>query len=98
MQLFYAMDENLVKVNEMANRPSDLDYSRYMEASLDGYERFDRLLNIAHANRRSSLQLLEWYRASLGHQLRQVTDKIIEGTLTNAPTVDEAEVPIGPPS
>jgi len=99
IELYCAMEENLEEVSEIGKSgPTDLEYSRYMEASLDGYERFDRLLNIAHANRRSSLQLLEWYRASLGHQLRQVTDKIIEGTLTNAPTVDEAEVPIGPPS
>jgi hypothetical protein len=99
IELYCAMEENLEEVSEIGKSgPTDLEYSRYMEASLDGHERFDRLLNTAHASRRASLQLLEWYRAALGHQLRQVTDKIIEGTLSDTVTVDETDVPIGPPS
>jgi hypothetical protein len=56
----------------------ELAAARGFEASIDVFERIDRMAMAAEARRNSALRELERHRASLAQALRQVSDEVIE--------------------
>jgi hypothetical protein len=54
-------------------------HNRALEDGIVLQEQLDRLISAATKRRNDALQLLEFYRAVLGRQLRQLTDNIIDG-------------------
>jgi hypothetical protein len=69
----------------------ELEYAAALEASIQYYERLDRLYGVAMARREDVLKQLDFYRQGLGHHLRRVSDDIIEGefseTQVEAPSI-----------
>jgi hypothetical protein len=56
----------------------ELAAARGFEASIDVFERIDRMAMAAEARRNSALRELERHRASLAQALRQASDEVIE--------------------
>jgi hypothetical protein len=62
--------------------PTELDHNRALEAGIVFEEQLDRLINSAHARRNSALEQLELYREGLGQCWRQISDDVIDVSLT----------------
>jgi len=72
--------------NIIKREPADLDHARALEEGIELHERLDRLLNAAVARRDNALAQIERYRNGLGHDLRRVSDVIIDAEFSDAGT------------
>ena len=63
---------------------TELAHARALEVGMNYYERLDKSQSLALARRDNVLQQFERHRDGIGHLLRQVSDKIIEGKAEKA--------------
>jgi hypothetical protein len=59
--------------------PTDVEHADALEGKFDYYERLDRGHCIAMARRNDIIEQITLYRKGLAHQLRRVSDQIIDG-------------------
>jgi hypothetical protein len=80
LALEWVVDSSIHEVDELLERkPEELDHAQALEDGIDYYERLDRLYSTTWARRNDILEQINLYREGLGHQLRRVSDKIIDG-------------------
>lgn len=59
---------------------SEISHNEALEAGIEFQGNLDRLINAALARRNNLLEQLEFYRESLGHDMRRISDEIIDAT------------------
>jgi hypothetical protein len=64
---------------------------------MEYYERLDQLLSKAIARRNDALEQIGLYREFLGHQLRRVSDEIIDAEFSEAKPEEAPLVPTSVP-
>jgi hypothetical protein len=95
VELEEVVDSTVTDVDEIVLAPADeLDHAAALQASIDYFERLERLLSVAIARRNDTLTQFEFCRQGLGQHLRRVSDEIIEGEFSE--TKHEAPSIAGP--
>jgi len=81
-------------VKEIVERePVELNHARALEEGIEYYEQIDRLAGTLMARRNDILEQLGRYREGLGSQLRQVSNKIIDGDFSETKQDETSLIP-----
>jgi hypothetical protein len=98
MELLIAFEsaaDDALKILEQP--PTELDHARALQDVMEYYERLDQLLSKAIARRNDALEQIGLYREFLGHQLRRVSDEIIDAEFSEAKPEEAPLVPTSVP-
>jgi cysteinyl-tRNA synthetase len=93
LEVFESTVDDVKKILERT--PTELDHARALEDVIEYHERLDALLGEAIERRNDALEQIGLYRQVLGHQLRGVSDDIIDAEFSEA---KPEEMPLVPSS
>jgi hypothetical protein len=95
-ELLDVVENTVDEVDKILSKtPTELDHAHALEAVIEYHERLDELQGKAITRRNDVLEQIGLYRESLAHQLRRVSDAIIDAEFTET---KPAEVPLVPTS
>jgi hypothetical protein len=92
-ELYDVIDSSVEDVDELAERRREILHNQALEAGMVFQQQLDHLISSATRRRNDALQQLEFYRAGLGRQLRELTDNIIDGKAVELKTQPAVEGP-----
>src|SRR5262249_54740573 len=88
LELEHVIDGGISDGHDIVEDPADeLDHAKALEAGIEYFEQLDRLMRVQVARCNDVLEQIEFYRRGLGQHLRQISDDIIDGEYSEAPSI-----------